>query len=300
MSTKDFKLLAQRVAQLQAKVDALEAGVVSAPGSKVKVRATSTNLDDSLATEKAEGSAPTSPLSPRTGVASRRHVGDDEMVFALEDLHFRHGVNTLRNIDASPGVGTHRLDPASMAWGGSGVVGDDAGSVQSRLTDDHPLAFLIPPDSDYLAMALHVLPDQPTCEFLVQQYFGNLEWFQRVSSAFCCRPSHANARKVSPLPNLFPPMSAPVGPKGVYPRNVRDLTRLCRHVHHGRVPRLAHGGRLAAGNEWDACVAAWNHKHTGVGGQAVPCGRGEYTSIEAALTRPGGAVVFALHASPDL
>lgn len=122
--------------------------------------------------------APAAPIdagSPasQARVMSRRHMADDEMVYALEDFQGGHRINAMRNISDSPDITTVRM--------GSGDLGHDVATAPADITDDHPLSFVITPGTDYLAKALALLPDQQTCELLVNQYFENVEWFQRVS-----------------------------------------------------------------------------------------------------------------------
>jgi hypothetical protein len=118
--------------------------------------------------------------APQAKVMSRRHLADDEMVYALEDFQGGHRINAMRNISDSPEITTVRF--------GSGEDGHDVSTAPADITDDHPLSFVITPGTDYLAKVLALLPDRQTCELLVNQYFENVEWFQRVSCS-CQRPS---------------------------------------------------------------------------------------------------------------
>ncbi|GMK58036.1 hypothetical protein CspeluHIS016_0500680 [Cutaneotrichosporon spelunceum] len=154
VSTREFQLLARKVEALQDKVQELEASV-SSRGPRPPVSSTS---------------AAVSP-APQAKIMSRRHMADDEMVYALEDFHGGHRINAMRNISDSPEITTVRF--------GSGDGGHDVTTAPADVTDDHPLSFVITPGTDYLAKALALLPDRPTCELLVNQYFENVEWFQR-------------------------------------------------------------------------------------------------------------------------
>lgn len=94
------------------------------------------------------------------------------MVFALEDFQSGARINVLRNLSNSPQT---PLGPMSAAF--------DLTRTPHQLSADHPLSFLIPADTDYLAKALQFLPDRATSDEIVQSYFDNVEWFQRVSKS---------------------------------------------------------------------------------------------------------------------
>ncbi|WOO85297.1 putative transcriptional regulatory protein [Vanrija pseudolonga] len=145
VSVSDFKALARHVQVLRDKVKALETVVNQARG----------------------GSNEETPLPDEASpVTSRRHMGDDEMVFALEDFQMSHRVNTMRNRQTPDGA-TPALFP---------TAGDEA---TNHIGGDHPLAFVIPTGTDYLAQAIALLPDQQISARLVQEYFSKVEWFQR-------------------------------------------------------------------------------------------------------------------------
>jgi hypothetical protein len=127
---------------------------------------------------KRKADTPDDEPSPHL-IRSRKHLGDDEMVFALEDFQMSNRVNSLRNLADSPDVSTVLGPGNPMSF--QGITSDAA-----RFTDNHPLAFIIPQETDYIEQALNALPDQPTCQLLVQAYFDNVEWFQRVSDRFLC------------------------------------------------------------------------------------------------------------------
>lgn len=163
VSSKEFHLLARQVAALQEKVHELEASVGGARAGAAR--------DGS----KPAPGAPAEMGSPssQARIMSRRHIADDEMVYALEDFQAGHRINAMRNISDSPEI--------TRLGSGDGQT-QDVSTAPSDITDDHALSFVIAPGTDYLAKALALLPDQPTCELLVTQYFDNVEWFQRVST----------------------------------------------------------------------------------------------------------------------
>lgn len=148
VTASEFQILVKRVKVLQDKVTELEStvktGVRSAAGTREHT--------------------PPLGLSPKAAtVTSRRHQGDDEMVFALEDFQMSHRINAMRNIESPSGEQDRERESINL----------------SAVTPDHPMAFLVPQGCDYLQKALQALPDQQTCQFLVQQYFDHVEWFQR-------------------------------------------------------------------------------------------------------------------------
>lgn len=132
------------------------------------------------------GSNEETPLTDEASpVTSRRHMGDDEMVFALEDFQMSHRVNTIRNRQA-PDTPSPALFP---------TAGDEA---TNHIGGDHPLAFVIPTGTDYLAQAIALLPDQQISARLVEEYFNKVEWFQRV--CVCVRSSWRSHPSVSTIP----------------------------------------------------------------------------------------------------
>lgn len=103
-------------------------------------------------------------------------MADDEMVFALEDYQMSRTVNTVHNLDDRERVGSTGPEFSPTNAESPSAADADAGKINDR----HPLAFIIPPNTDYLAHAIASLPEQQVCEVLVQRYFDNVEWFQRV------------------------------------------------------------------------------------------------------------------------
>lgn len=148
---------------------------VSQPASEMPYRGTSPPFD------VASGTA-TSPIT------ARRHMADDEMVFALEDYQMSRRVNTVRNLDDTVEGKADDAAASSPDHIESPPVLDS--NATRVITEDHPMAFLVPPNTDYLALALTSLPEQQVCEVLVQRYFDNVEWFQRVR----CLPFPADAQ----------------------------------------------------------------------------------------------------------
>lgn len=159
VTASEFQVLVKRVKALQDKVTELE-GTVRGGGSG----------GGGGGARSGAGTREHTPplgLSPTAAtVASRRHQGEDEMVFALEDFQMSHRINAMRNIESPTG-------------GGGGTGGTGLGLGLDSVTGDHPMAFLVPPGCDYLHKAMQALPDEQTCQFLVQQYFDHVEWFQR-------------------------------------------------------------------------------------------------------------------------
>lgn len=174
MSAAAFKLLSETVETLQNRVHTLEARVSAAadassqPASPIQTQ-----------TRRGSGGATASPPPSSAAYAgtSRRYVADDEMIFELEDLHQQNRINTMRNLN-SPQDNTL---PLHLGRSAGGAMSTDI-AVAPRvnfLGDTHPLSFLLPTGTDYIAAALATLPQQHQCELLVKQYGDSVEWFQR-------------------------------------------------------------------------------------------------------------------------
>ncbi|KAL1410680.1 hypothetical protein Q8F55_004699 [Vanrija albida] len=146
VSVSDFRTLARHVQVLRDKVRALENAVGEGKA------------------EPGDGTPVPDETSP---VTSRRYMGDDEMVFALEDFQMSHRVNTMRNRQHD---GKETPDVATPAPGEAATT---------HIANGHPLAFVIPAGTDYLAQAVALLPDHKIGARLVQEYFDKVEWLQR-------------------------------------------------------------------------------------------------------------------------
>lgn len=214
--TKDFRVLERNFLALQERVRTLEANLAAG----VRQGTTTSGIAGDM-TGDARGTA-SPPHLASSPITSRRHLADDEMVYALEDFQMSNRINALRNL-GNADAKTMRVESVE--------------SSPSNITADHPLSFIIPTSTDYLAQALSLLPDQQTCQLLVQRYFDKVEWFQRVRHRVDLLPVPVlltDDGAVSSLPYIHTPMPPVLG------RPDCTLGRLCVHLSHGHLPRVVH------------------------------------------------------------
>jgi hypothetical protein len=218
-SSAAFRALSQHVEALQRRVRVLEerVGVESDAADAAADAESSTagrdqdrtqnrdrERDQALDPRSNAASPPRGARAPYTGLSSRRHGPDDEVLFELEDLHQHNRINRLNTL-ARPREREHidGGEPRHREYGyrdgsdrGHSLAPDPKVSVRlsrGRMIADgvavpprvnyvgapHPFAFLLPAGTDYIAAALAHLPDQAQCERLVQVFFDKIEWFQR-------------------------------------------------------------------------------------------------------------------------
>lgn len=99
----------------------------------------------------------------------------------LEDFAMGHRMNRDRATQRLAGVGAGGAAPPTTATSPEGILTELRG-----ISENNPLAFLVPHGFDYILRVLSALPDPQRCWALVQFYFAKHEWYTKVRRQSMC------------------------------------------------------------------------------------------------------------------
>lgn len=120
-------------------------------------------------------SAEESTSSVAAVAEARRSHPDEEVAMVLEDFAMGHRMNRDRATQRLAGVGAGGATPQTTATSPEGILTELRG-----ISENNPLAFLVPHGFDYILRVLSALPDPQRCWALVQFYFAKHEWYTKV------------------------------------------------------------------------------------------------------------------------